>query len=95
MKSFSEETRRSMLLASNGFCQCNPECVETVDEFDHIVPNTKPNNKLFPLFLHSPFNCCPINRGCHQNKGKKSITLSEAKVYEEYLRLLKGGDNEC
>lgn len=86
MKTFSGEVRQDMLLASNGYCQCSEKCLLTVMEFDHIVPNTKANNKLFPLFLHSPFNCRPINRGCHMQKGKSSITLGQAKVYEEYLK---------
>ena len=86
MKTFSDEVRRTMFMASSGYCQCHTKCTKPVTEFDHIIPNTKPNNKLFPLFLHSPFNCLPINRGCHQQKGKISISLRQAEVYENYLK---------
>ena len=89
MQTFSGEVRQAMLLSSNGCCQCSKECVRPITEFDHIISNTKANNKLFPLFLHSPFNCLPINQHCHKEKGQRSITLRQAEVYEEYLKHLK------
>jgi len=92
MKTFSPETREAMFLAGNGYCQCSKECVKPAHDCDHIIPNTKPNNKLFPLFLHSPFNCMIRNRGCHEQKGMKPITLSQARVYEEYLERITGKD---
>ena len=85
---FSPEVREQMWFVSAGYCQCKPECVKTIMEYDHIVPNTVPNNRLFPLFLHSPFNCKPINQACHMQKGKSSITLTQASVYEKYLQSL-------
>lgn len=90
MITFPSEVRDAMFESSNGFCQCSYFCTKKATEFDHRLPNTKVNNKLFPLFLHSVFNCCPINRSCHDQKGKSDITLNQAKVYEDYLIKLRG-----
>ena len=86
---FSNEVRESMLGAFNGYCQCSESCVMKATEFHHILPNTKMNQKLYPLFLQSPFNCCPINRDCHSSKPKVKIRENLVIVYEEYLNKLK------
>lgn len=93
MRKFQESVRKPMYAASNGYCQCSFFCSKKVTEFDHILPNTKPNNKRFPLFIQSPFNCMPINQSCHSQKGKIPITLAMAEVYENYLQTLKKGGN--
>ncbi len=89
MKTFSAQTRESMHEAYNGFCHCSFVCSKEVTEFHHMLANTKVNNKLYPLFLQSPFNCLPINNDCHLSKPKIKIGENLAKVYEEYLRELK------
>lgn len=92
MKTFSPRTREMMLRVSNGKCQCSFECVKQVTEFHHKLPNTKVNQKLFPLFLQSPFNCLPINNDCHMSKPKIKVSESEATVFEEFLKDLIKGD---
>jgi len=94
VKTFSKDIRESMHQVSSGYCQCSLGCVKPITEFDHILANTKANNKNFPLLLHSPFNCLGINNACHAQKGKSEISLYLAKVYEDYLRNLKGGDQK-
>ncbi len=90
MRTFSPKTRELALRMSNGYCQCSPDCVEKVTEFHHKLPNTQVNQKLYPLFLHSIFNCCPIAHGCHMNKPKPRISAMEAAAFEEFLQTLKG-----
>ena len=82
---FTEETKRAMYAASSGYCQCSKECVEPISEFHHVFPNTKVNNKKYPLFLQSPFNCCPIFRD-HHVSNRPTISENLVIVYEEYLR---------
>jgi len=85
MRTFSKDTRMGMFHATNGYCQCSITCAEKITQYHHMLPNTKVFNKLYPLFLHSPFNCCPINHDCHANKPKRKISESLAAVYERYL----------
>jgi len=81
---FTNEVKTLMLNASNGYCQCNPACLKKVSDFHHKLSNTKVNQKKFPLFLQSPFNCCPISRNCHINRAPK-IRESLAMSYEKWL----------
>ncbi len=85
---FSNDVRRMALSLSNGFCQCSEGCIKRVTEFHHRLSNTKVNQKLYPIFLHSLFNCCPINRDCHMTKPLPRISVHEAAIYEEFLREL-------
>ena len=74
------------LKASHGYCTA-PGCVSKGIEFHHRVPNTVPNNKLYPLFLHSIFNCAFICRACHSNHNHVfNISSSFARAYEIYLK---------
>ena len=91
MKTFSPKTRELALRMANGYCQCEKICTEKAEEFHHKLPNTKTNQKLYPLFLHSIFNCCAINHGCHMNKPKPKVTIQEAAAYEEFLQGIKSG----
>lgn len=86
MMTFSDDIREMMYKASNGYCQCSKECVKPITEYHHMLANTQVNQKLFPLFLHSPFNCLPINNDCHMTKPKIKIKEGLAVVYEEYLK---------
>lgn len=85
---FSNETRKLALISSNGYCQCSKECTARVTEFHHKCPNTKLNKKLYPIFLQSIFNCCPINHDCHMTKPLPNITNQEADTMEQFLRNL-------
>lgn len=87
---FSETVKREALEACNGYCS-NDGCINRVVDFDHIMPNTKSNNNLFPLFIQSIFNCMPVCRDCHTNR-KFKITYQWAEKYENFLqRLINGG----
>ena len=86
---FSEEVRESKLEVYSGMC-CIDGCLKRAQDFDHGLPNTKANNKLFPLFMQSPFNCFPICREHHEDKAIK-ITYRLVAVYETYLRKIRIG----
>ena len=91
-QTFSEETKKLALDIGNGFCQCEWVCVKKATEFHHMLPNTKPNQKLFPLFLQSIFNCCPINHDCHMTNPKVKISANQASFYETWLEKFKEGE---
>ena len=88
-KTFSDEVKQAVYEAQNGYCKI---CTEKIHSIHHILHNTAPNRRRFPLFIHSPFNACPLCEACHrgQNKEKFKISLKEADMYEEYLTNLKG-----
>lgn len=85
MKTFSALTKKLAFQASSGYCQCSPECNKTVTEFHHKFSNTKVNQQLYPLFLQSIFNCCPINSDCHMTKPLPRIQEYQVSVYEKWL----------
>lgn len=89
MKTFPDYVRELALLKSNGYCQCSDGCAKQATEFHHKLSNTKVNQRLFPIFLQSIFNCCPINRDCHASKPLPRISEREAKFYEMYLQTIK------
>jgi hypothetical protein len=91
MKTFSDKTRSMMLVASNGYCQIK-NCYNKVTEFHHIVANTEVNQRLYPLYLQSPFNCFAICNDCHMTKPLPVRPPEHAVAcYEEYLQDLKKG----
>ena len=84
---FSEYTRRLALKMQNGYCMV-VGCMNKATDFHHRFSNTKLNNKKFPLFVQSIFNCFPICRKCHDDYGNFEyikITDSQAECYEEWL----------
>ena len=85
-KTFSDKTRTMMLVASNGYCQCSKNCTKLADQAHHKLSNTKVNQRLYPLFLQSPFNCAMLNHDCHISKPLPRIRECEVIVYEEYLQ---------
>lgn len=82
---FSTSVREAALHASEGYCQCSPDCVERATEFHHKLANTIVNRKLYKLFLQSVFNCCPIAHGCHMTQPVPRIREKQAQAYESYL----------
>jgi 5-methylcytosine-specific restriction endonuclease McrA len=83
---FSRETKEIMLEAYNYVCAW-PGCFERVEHFHHIIPNDKVNNKLYPLYTQSPFNCFPICSTCHLNKPLPVKPQERLiKLFEDYLR---------
>lgn len=91
MQTFSQEIREGLFNAFHGFCSI-PDCHNQALEMHHVLPNTKRNQKKFPLFLQSPFNCCPICKSCHEKYSIfewLKITEKQAEVYEKYLKGLK------
>lgn len=89
-KGFSIEVQRNILEAQNGYCAVK-NCYEVIEDFHHCLPNTKANRKLYPLFIDSPFNCKGLCRPCHINRSHLfRISDKEARMYEDFLRRLKG-----
>ena len=89
---FSEKVKQAIKSAQNEFCKV-PKCHESIDDYHHCLENNKPNNKLFPLFLHSIFNCVGICRGHHQGPEKEQFKISVkfGYIYEKYLREMGNG----
>lgn len=86
---FSQEVRDVMLEVSAGRCQCSSDCVLPVTEFHHMLSNSKVNRKLFPNFINSVFNCCPVNHDCHMSGLVPKIPARLAEAYEWYLSQAK------
>lgn len=93
MLTFPPEIRELIYKACNGYCQI-PGCTNFGTEFHHIKPNSKINNKKYPLFTQSPFNAFLICQAHHMNYSCfKWLNISDklAEVYEQYLQsLIKG-----
>jgi hypothetical protein len=86
--SFSDKTKEIMLEAYNWVC-ATKGCFERVEHFHHILPNTDVNNKLYPLYTQSPFNCFPICSICHMNKPLPEKPPERLIIlFEEYLTSL-------
>lgn len=84
---FNRDVKEAVARAQYGYCRY---CTAAIIEFDHIVPNTKTNRALFPIFLQSPFNCAGVSRNCHELKSivmmkHMRISYEEAMMYEAYL----------
>ncbi len=91
MKTFSQQTRSLAVRIGNGYCQCSVGCVKPAQELHHKLANTKVNQKLYPVFLQSIFNACPISRNCHASKPLPRVREHEAAIFEEYLTNLRKG----
>jgi len=84
-RSFSREVCELVYKAQNGYCKL---CLNKIVDYHHRLPNTKTNNKLYPHFIHSIFNCYGLSRGCHLARKKEvSITPDEAMAYECWLKV--------
>jgi len=87
MKTFSQKTRIKMYHAYNRFCSIEG-CTERPDDFHHIMPNTETNQKKYPNYIQSVFNCVPICREHHVN-NKPKISEKVVEVYESELERIK------
>ena len=91
MKTFSEDVRRLAAFASNGYCWAI-DCTNKGQDYHHRVPNTIGNNKSFPYFIHSIFNCTFLCRNCHTNRLHQfDVAPAMAQAYEFYLKQQIGG----
>lgn len=55
-------------------------------ELHHRLSDTTINNKLFPLFVNSPFNLVGLCHDCHEkHRHKEKIDEDLAVVYQSYL----------
>ena len=79
------ELREMVFSLSHGYCMCSPDCTEKATDIHHLLPNTKVNKRLYPLFIESIFNKLPINNGCHLNKPIPTIKPHQAQIYEIWL----------
>lgn len=88
---FPDFVIRLMFLISHGFCM-SEGCVNKGVDLHHRLSNTKLNNKKFPLFLQSIFNCILLCRKCHTNYSllkNVNITDQQAECYEKWLQNFK------
>lgn len=88
-QTFSQEVRENMSFVFNGYCSFEG-CLEKAVDGHHKLPNTKVNQRKFPLFLQSPINFAPGCRKHHQDGKLDKITEKEAEVYEWWLEKLIG-----
>ena len=92
MKTFSEEVREARLESCGYRCE-TWDCFNMAEEAHHIVPNTKVNQKLYPNYLHSPFNLMFLCYGCHHQRAlPKKPTEMKLREFEKYLTKLKMGE---
>ena len=89
---FTEGTMQAIYTSQNGYCAVDG-CHERIVDFHHRLENTKPHQKLFPLFLQSPFNGVGICRDHHVGPEKEQFKIKEkhGRIYEEYLQKIKDG----
>lgn len=85
MKDFPKELKIQIAEAHNGYC-AHEKCHRKVHSIHHRVPNTKANQKLFPLFLQSPFNAVPLCEYCHREFAHfYKISYKVAELFEQWL----------
>lgn len=95
-KTFSVEVKIRESEAHTGYCRIKG-CVKKIHSFHHRLPNTKSNQKKYPLFLQSQFNIaglCDVHHINHSSTGI-DITEREAAAYEEYLKLMERRFDTC
>lgn len=89
---FKAGVREAEAQAHSGYCRVK-NCVEKIHSFHHRLANTKPNQKRFPLFLQSQFNCAGVCEPHHVNNASVpglNVSEREAVAYELYLQNLEG-----
>ena len=84
-KPFSGKVRCAVFDAQEGMCAVDG-CYERIRDFHHCKPNTKTNNKLYPLFIPSIFNCKGLCTKHHTNYAQWNITDALCHAYEEWLK---------
>lgn len=88
---FSEFTINLAKQLAYGFCQVEG-CINPAIDLHHRLSNTKLNNKKYPLFVQSIFNCFVICREHHDNYSlllNIKITDQQAQAYETWLENYK------
>ena len=84
-KPFPENIKLAIILAQSGLCAVEG-CKNVFVDFHHCEPNSKTNNKLYPLFIPSIFNCKGLCTKHHTNYAQWNITDALCRAYEEWLR---------
>lgn len=80
---FSVEVINAITKAQNHYCA---NCLNKIHSFHHKLSNTKANQKKYPLFLQSPFNCVGLCEKCHRDFSHLfKITEKLAEYYESWL----------
>jgi len=80
-------TRELAMNMAHGYCMCGKDCVQGANELHHLLANTETNRRLFPMFIDSIFNLCPINHDCHMSKAVPRISIQQATMFEKWLRV--------
>lgn len=80
---------RAEMMEAHGY-RCSIDSRHPATQMHHIKPNTKVNQKLFPIYLQSPMNMFPICADCHLTKPlPKPPSDLQCHVIEKFLRKLK------
>ena len=90
MKTFSPQTREAVLRAQHRMCG-NEHCYNKILSAHHKFPNTKVNQRKYPLFLQSAFNLIFLCNHCHTHYAKYKINEHLVQVYEQYLQEVRDG----
>ena len=83
-KPFPEHVIRAVYNAQGGLCAVEG-CRNKIVDYHHRKHNTKTNNKLYPLFIPSIFNCKGLCTKHHTNYAQWNITDALCRAYEEWL----------
>lgn len=93
MKTFNSRTRELAFKLCFGYCFVQ-NCHRKAQECHHALSNTLANQKKYPLFLQSIFNCRVVCKNCHEQYSlfpELHITEQQAKIYEKWLEEFKNG----
>ena len=85
IKTFPDSVKIAVGEAQHGMCAIEG-CYEPIHSFHHCKHNTIPNNKLYPLFLHSIFNCKGSCLKHHEHYAIWNISDDLAEAFENWLR---------
>ena len=86
---FCKEVREQVAYAQGCYCKL---CESLIRDYHHKWPNTKPNRKNYPLFIHSVFNCVGLCRKCHEDESWRfNMNLVTATMYETALEEIRDG----
>ena len=89
MKTFDKQLKEDMFEAVGYRCCVRPTLEAT--QAHHIVPNTKINQRRWPLYLQSPMNLMPINHDIHMSAPLPTPPSDRVlDIYERWLSKLKG-----
>ena len=84
---FSNKVKEGVIAAQEGYCK---GCLSKIHSIHHKLSNNKANRRLFPKYLHSPFNAIGLCEYHHKERSHEyKVTIKEAEMYETYLRNIK------